>query len=146
MPTPKKSDYDIAKWSRPAPNFARDLAHGKEGEAIVQQFLDCLHEGSFEVKYDRYRNGRMVVETEQNPRDTGWKPSGINVTKAKWWVYMFSPTSFVMVSVPRLKKYIKVHKKSLERRDFATGTSNPSRGFLLYPEHVQEMMNSSEYD
>ena len=142
----KDSRYDIKTWSRPAPNFARDLAHGKEGEAIVESFLDALHKGSFEVKYDRYRNGRMVVETEQNPRNTGWKPSGLKVTKAKWWVYMFSPNSFVIVGVPRLKKYIKAHKSSLERRDFAAGSNNPARGYLLYPEHVQEMMNSSDYD
>lgn len=137
--------YDIPKYTH-SPNWKEDLKHGKKGEQIVKQFLEAVDNGSFEVKFDRYRNGRMAVETEQNPRGKGWKPSGLSVTEADWWVYMFSPTGFVMVSTNRLRKYIKVHGASLERRDFAPMSQNPARGFLLYPEHVHELLNSSEFD
>ena len=65
-------------------DFKKDLAYGQGGESLVSGFLDDLSDGSFEVKSDRYRNGRMVVETDQNPRghkdELGvqiWKKSGI---------------------------------------------------------------------
>ena len=35
---------------------------------MVVRFLDDLQADSFEVKSDRYRNGKMVIEMEQNPR------------------------------------------------------------------------------
>ena len=78
-------------------DFTKDLAFGHEGEEIVKTFLADLSNGSFEVKYDRYRNGRIFVEFEQNPHNSGWKPSGIAVTKARWWVYLFSPSAFVII-------------------------------------------------
>ena len=81
------------RWDIPATqqyNFKNDLQYGKKGEQITKDFLEAISTGSFEVKTDRYRNGRMVVETEQNPRDTGWKPSGLNVTLATWWVYIYT--------------------------------------------------------
>ena len=76
------------------------------GESIFQSFLESLDDSLFEVKKDFYRNGRMVVEVEQNPNKKGWKPSGLMVTKAKWWIYLFSDDAFVAVEVDRLKKYI----------------------------------------
>ena len=128
------------------PNFNRDLAFGLQGEEIVRQFLDSLDAAKFEVKYDRYRNGRMAVETNQNPRNEGWKPSGINVTEADWWVYLFSPGGFVMVEVARLKRYLRMNHGLFEKRDFAKESDNPARGFLLFPQHVQDLLTNNEYD
>ena len=75
-------------------NFKKDLAYGQDGEMLIDGFMEALSGGSVEVKSDRYRNGRMVVETEQNPKGAVdgdgnkiWVKSGINVTTAKWWVY-----------------------------------------------------------
>lgn len=132
--------FDIPQY-----DFSKDLAHGEAGENIVRQFLDAMSSGSFEVKYDRYRNGRMAVETSQCPRGGEWKPSGINVTTATWWVYLFAPSSFVIVSVVRLKNYLRANSHILEKRDLARG-ENPSKGFLLFPNHVQDMMNNEMYD
>lgn len=129
-----------------APNWDADLAFGQEGEQIVTEFLSAINQRRFEVKYDRYRNGRMVVETDQNPNGQGWKPSGINVTEADWWVYMFSPGAFLMVPVPRLKKFLRAHRDMLGKREFAVGSNNPSRGFLLFPQHVHDLMNNPEWD
>ena len=129
-----------------APNWDADLAFGQEGEQIVTEFLSAINQRRFEVKYDRYRNGRMVVETDQNPNGQGWKPSGINVTEADWWVYMFSPGAFLMVPVSRLKKFLRVHRDMLGKREFAVGSNNPSRGFLLFPQHVHDLMNNPEWD
>lgn len=150
----KNSDWDIPASKF---NFKKDLEYGKQGEALVQSFLDSLSDGAFEVKTDRYRNGRMAVEVEQNAfRATDsegnpvWKPSGINVTKARWWVYVYTldgkSGAFVVVSVKRLKRYIKKNQKSLKMMDFAKRSQNPARGWIIEPEQVMEMMYSQEYD
>lgn len=61
----KKSDYDIG----PMPHdWQTDLSFGHKGEKLVSEFLEKISSGAFEVKTDRYRNGRMVVEMVQNPR------------------------------------------------------------------------------
>jgi hypothetical protein len=81
-----------SRWDFPAENrynFSDDLKFGKKGEELTRDFLQSIADGSFEVKTDRYRNGRMVVETQQSPRGNGWKPSGIEVTESKWWVYIY---------------------------------------------------------
>jgi hypothetical protein len=140
----KDNRWDIPKERRY--NFADDLKFGKKGEELTRDFLQSIADGSFEVKTDRYRNGRMVVETEQNPRGSGWKPSGIHVTLAKWWVYIYCLDGAMMVvSVDRLKRYIaKLPDKRL--KTFAPGSNNPARGFLLLPEEVMDLMTSPEYD
>ncbi len=132
------------KAGRPV-NWKNDLAIGKQGEQIFESFLDSFYAGNFEVKFDQYRNGRMVIETEQNPRGKGWKPSGINVTQAEWWIYLHTPGSFNAINVKRLKKYLEKNDK-IELRNFATRTENPTKGYLLLVEDVHELMNSKEYD
>lgn len=137
-------------------NFINDLAYGEKGEDLIASFLEQVSHGDFEVKSDRYRNGRMVVETNQNPRgkvdangEKVWELSGLNVTTSAWWVYIFSPDgAFVVVSVQRLKNFLRQNKDKFNestKRDFG-GASNPVRGFLLYPEHVQDLMTNPAYD
>ena len=69
-----------SRWDIPKPNFKKDLEFGKQGENLVESFLQGIINGSFEVKSDRYRNGKMVVEIAQNPRQHGWKASGLMIT------------------------------------------------------------------
>lgn len=146
-------------WDIPARkfNFRKDLEYGKQGEKLVQSFLDSLDHRAFEVKTDRYRNGRMAIETEQNPRRLSdaegnqiWKPSGLSVTKAHWWVYVYTLNdkhgAFVTVSVKRMKKYIKKNKKNLKMMDFAKNSDNPARGWLIEPEQVMDMLINPDYD
>lgn len=127
-------------------DFTKDLAFGHEGEELVTQFLADLSQGSFEVKYDRFRNGRIFVEFEQNPRNSGWKPSGIAVTEARWWVYLFAPTAFAIIEVPRLKRYLKHNVANIRQLVAAPDSDNPAKGFLLYPDQVRELMTVSAYD
>lgn len=149
-----RSDWDIPARKY---NFAKDLEYGRQGEKLVGSFLDSLSDTAFEVKTDRYRNGRMAVETEQNPRravdDDGnrlWRKSGVMVTKAHWWVYVYTLDdtrgAFMVVSVKRLKKYLTKNKNRLEIRDFARNSDNPARGFLLEPTDVMDMMINPDYD
>ncbi len=105
----KNSKWDIKENTF---NFAEDLKYGQLGEGRIRNMLENLVEGSFEVKSDRYRNGNMAIEMRQNPRRCGkWVPSGLQVTKAQWWVYIFSMDGgFVIVAVDRLKRFIKANK------------------------------------
>jgi hypothetical protein len=141
----KNSKWDIEKNTF---NFAEDLKYGQLGEKRIRKMLENLVEGSFEVKSDRYRNGNMAVEMRQNPRREGrWIPSGLQVTKATWWVYIFSMDGgFVIVSVDRLKRFIEANKNTLETRDFARRSTNPAWGYLLRPNDVSELLHSDAYD
>jgi len=137
--------------------FATDLEYGERGETLVRAFLEALSYGEFEVKTDRYRNGRVVIETQQNPRNTGWKPSGLNVTSAKWWIYVFALSemtdsdsgAFIAIEVNRLKRYLRANSALFNedtKKTFAPNTDNPSKGWLLFPEHVSDLLTNAEYD
>ena len=144
-------NYDI-----PGRSFKDDLSFGKIGETLVSGFLDAISGGSFEVKTDRYRNGRMVVETDQNPRGAVdadgnqiWVKSGINITEAKWWVYVFSEYgAFVCVDTARLKRFLRHNKKYFnENTKIDLGRpDNPARGFLLKQNHVMDLLTNRDYD
>lgn len=138
---------DGGRWDIPErPDFQKDLAFGQRSELTVKRFLQEVMKGAFEVKTDRYRNGRMVVECEQNPGRRGWKPSGLYVTQAYWWVYVYSPDgSMVVVPTNRLRAYTNTLHPS-RMRSFATSSSNMTRGYLLEPLEVNEMLSSRIYD
>lgn len=149
-----QSDYDIAGKQY---DFHTDLKFGKKGEKLVEEFLETLSGGAFEVKTDRYRNGRMVLEMEHNPRrklnEEGkplWKSSGLAVTKARWWVYVYTlDGSFIIVDVARIKRYLKANKDRFNPKNyhnFAHRSSNPSKGYLLQPEDVMDLMINTAYD
>jgi hypothetical protein len=141
--------HDIPEGSREF-NFSDDLQYGLIGEAFVGAMLDSLGSGSFEIKTDRYRNGNMVVETDQNPKNNGWKKSGINVTEAKWWVYVYAlDGGIVIIDIARLKRYLRANNSLFNeetKRDFAPHSENPARGFILKPRHVMDMLINPQYD
>lgn len=137
-------------------NFQKDLAYGREGEMLIDGFMEALSGGSVEVKSDRHRNGKMVVETDQNPRGSVdgqgnkvWVKSGINITKAEWWVYIISPEGgFIVVSVARLKRFLRLNAYRYNENtkwDFGSA-DNPAKGFLLKPNEVMELLKDKEYD
>ena len=93
----------------------------------------------------------MVVETQQDPGARGiWIDSGINVTKAKWWVYQYAlDGAFHVISVNRLKRYLRSNSHKFNestKKLFASGTENPAKGFLIYPEDVIDMLTNPDYD
>ena len=149
-----KKEFDIASKSF---DFAKDLEYGQTGEESILNFYNSVIQGSAEIKTDRYRNGRMVVETNQNPKNKVdelgqriWDLSGINVTTAKWWIYIYCLNhSIVVVSVERLKKYLRSHKDKFNEQNkviFAQNSDNPAKGFLIEPHDVIKMLYSNEYD
>ena len=120
--------------------------------------VSSLGTGAVEVKSDRYRNGRMVVETHQRKgamtepslEDSPWKLSGINVTTAEWWVYVFSMDgSFLVISTARLKKFLKTHRglfNESSKRIFAASSDNPAKGWILEPTQVIDLLVNPAYD
>ena len=148
------SDFDISPQKI---NFDQDLAYGHQGEDLIRGFLQSLNDSSFEVKTDRYRNGRMVIETEQNPyRRTDadgkpiWQLSGINVTKATWWVYVFTlDGGFIAVNVERLKRFLRKHPHKYNegtKRALGAAGDNPARGYLIMPHDVIDLITNPIYD
>lgn len=136
------ADYDIKQ-----PHFLRDLGFGRKGEKKIESFLQDISGGHLEVKTDRYRNGRMVLEVAQKPKDQEWKPSGVMVTKAKWWVYQYGlDGAFNIIAVDRIKRYIKAIKKTKELKLFGLRGDNHSQGYLLEPEDVIDLMVNPKYD
>jgi hypothetical protein len=127
-------------------DFEVDMVYGRAGEAELVEFFDAVQGSKVEVKSDRYRNGRMAVETQQKPAGRDWQDSGINVTKAEWWAYRLAPGSFILVSVPRLKNFLRLNRDWLRKRDFAAGSDNPSRGFVLFPDEIQRLLTDEAYD
>ena len=130
--------YDIALGT-----FSRDLKHGHDGETMVLDFLRDLEHGTFEVKYDRYRNGKIVVETE-HCLNGDWQLSGLNVTTATWYVYVFAPHTFMAVQTARLKQFLRTNR--LPKQLFNQHTQTPTRGFLLCPGQVTDLMTNPDYD
>lgn len=148
------SDFDISPQKI---DFQQDLNFGHQGEELIRGFLQSLNDASFEVKTDRYRNGRMVVETDQNPfkktDESGkpiWKVSGINVTKAIWWVYVFTlDGAFITIEVARLKRFLRHHPYRYNentKRSLGANGDNPARGFLLMPNEVIDLLINPIYD
>jgi hypothetical protein len=93
----------------------------------------------------------MAVETQQQPGARGnWIESGINVTKAKWWVYQYNlDGAFHIVSVSRLKRYLRLNSHKFNestKRTFAAGSDNPAKGFLIFPNDVIDMLINPKYD
>ena len=151
MTSKKDSRYDIPPTTPSntlggSQGWAADLAHGHEGEALVADFLRAVTAGSFEVKSDRWRNGRMVVEMSQNPRGSGWKPSGLAITEAMWWCYIYTTDgAMTIVAVPRLKRFVATLPKT-RIKSFMVASDNPTKGFLLLPDEITDLMINPAYD
>ena len=134
------------QWDIPTPDFSADLSYGEAGEEVVREFMAQLSLGAVEVKTDRWRNGRMVVETQQLSAH-GWRASGLNVTQASWWVYQYHlDGAFVMVAVDRLKRYLRVNYDTLEKREFGARGDTRTRGYLLAPHQVTDLLTNKTYD
>ena len=144
--------FDIA-----SSRFKADLQFGEQGEELIKTFISNICAGNIEVKTDRFRNGKMVVETQQHARHNEfedanhfWKISGINVTSADWWVYVFSlEGSFIVVKTARLKKFLRLNKHLYNEATkilFAQESDNPAKGWLIQSAQVTDLLINPIYD
>lgn len=75
--------------------FQADLEFGEMGEGHAMQIVNAMLEGWIEVKTDAFENDNLFIELGHCPdrrtKEDGsfiWKPSGLNVTEAKYWMYL----------------------------------------------------------
>ena len=114
-------------------SFKSDLAFGEEGELLVLKKLRYKYPKAYkvrgyckewdifipekdigvEVKSDRaaHKTGNVVIENKY-----GDKPSGIETTKAAWWVYI-TKCNLYWIKPEDIKKCIE--DNSIEAREFA---------------------------
>ena len=59
---------------------------------------------------------------------------------------MFSTNAFCIIELGRLKRYLRANKDKLQIRVAAPNSDNPAKGFLIYPQQVNELMTISAYD
>lgn len=119
------------------PHFDNDLARGNVGEDLLDLFFADGEDNSlFEVKTD-YRiseTGNIYVETHKfrNPDQSDAVPSGINVTKANWWVQA-SPdgTAMLILKTEHLRKYIEFVQPPKSAQPRADAHTAASLGVLV---------------
>ena len=115
------------------PDFDVDLRTGALGEHLVGTFWEELQRtGTVEVKVDRgaWKTGNHYVETAQSSDGVTFRPSGINTTKARWWV-VASPSDFGFVAVRTdVLKRLCVDARQAEQ-PIRDGKTNASKGRLV---------------
>lgn len=125
------------------PDFDVDLRKGQLGEQLFGTFWEELHRtGTVEVKVDRgaWRTGNHYVETAQSSDGVTFRPSGINTTKARWWV-VASPSDFGFITIRTdVLKQLCVGAPQAEQQ-IRDGKTNASKGRLVRMDDlVREMM------
>ena len=124
------------------PDFDLDLRVGALGEHLVGTFWEELQRtGTVEVKVDRgaWKTGNHYVETAQSGDGVTWRPSGINTTKAVWWV-VASPSDlgFVCVKTDVLKRLCLNAQEAVQL--IREGRTNASRGRLVRMDDLMRAM------
>ena len=119
------------------PRFDRDLERGNVGEDLLDLFFSDGEDSTlFEVKTDYRVNetGNIYVETHKfrKPDQSDLVPSGINVTKAKWWVQA-SPdgSAMLIVKTDNIRKYIEFVDPPKSAQPIANAHSAASLGVLI---------------
>jgi hypothetical protein len=115
------------------PKFDHDYQYGRQGELLIGDALAALRDGQgrIEVKRKRYLDGKIYVELLQDPGGTGkrWKPSGLNVTDAEWWVYVVGETGVLLFFPTDLLRW--AIKTDAGRPCAEKDGDNPTEGRLL---------------
>jgi hypothetical protein len=80
-------------------DFDLDLQFGQEGEELFRHILTGRE--TIEVKRDRQssKTGNAVIEYKYKGR-----PSGLAITKANWWGFIFNDDTLVLIRTIKLKE------------------------------------------
>lgn len=119
------------------PHFDNDLERGKVGESLLSTFLGSLGDGAkFEVKtdYRAWETGNFYIETWQYGREdeSDARQSGINVTKADWWVFAGPPGSgFIAIKTDDLRDLMRETNPRETRQPRINANTNASKGRLV---------------
>jgi hypothetical protein len=114
------------------PRWDRDLAYGKQGELLIEDYLEWVarRNGRVETKRKRRLDFELYVETECDKGRTGcFEPSGLNVTQADVWAFAVGNTGLAIFIPTGLLRLACSHK-SARRKEEQDG-SCPTRGYLV---------------
>lgn len=150
--------------------FLTDRVFGKVGESHALSFVESLLDGWVEVKTDGFDNGNLFIEVAHCPGrqvdEQGnfiWHKSGLNVTKAKYFMYLKqspagdlrSATIFETERLRRFHKWVKstkgtdVHEGGLVGTGYMyanLGGTTPTIGLRIVAKDVETIKNSGQFD
>lgn len=119
-------------------DFDLDLSVGHEGEALVN---DLLTGGkTVEVKTDlKWKDtGNLYIETLcwSHNKNT-WYPSGLDSTKADYWAFVLEGATLIVPT-----EAVRMALSLFGRPITCNIEPNPSKGFLIKPEQILNIMKS----
>lgn len=150
--------------------FDADLRFGTAGEDHAEAMVRALLEGWVEVKTDGFENGNLFIEVAQSttrfPKDVDrieWKKSGLNVTEAKYYMYikqsedggLRSATIFETERLLRFHRWVKektnyrVEQAGFKGTGYLYGNINgeiPTIGLRICSSDVDMLRHSSRFD
>jgi hypothetical protein len=112
------------------PDFDIDFRRGLVGEDSHKAFLFGTHE--VKTDYRTAETGNFYVETWQKPHTGDWKPSGVNTTKADFWVQA-SPLGLggIFLSTSALKEILAESNPPETRQPISSSQTSASKGRLV---------------
>lgn len=151
-------------------DFKTDLEFGLVGEGHALSIVKALLDGWVEVKTDGFENGNLFIEVAHCPSrivdQDGkfvWKKSGLNVTEAKYYMYLKqSPSgelrSAIILETERLRKFHKwvkatkgneVQQSGFQGTGYMYGNLSgevPTIGLRITASDVEMLKTSGQFD
>lgn len=119
-------------------DFDLDLSVGHEGEALVNELLTGGR--TIEVKTDlKWKDtGNLYIETLcwSHNKNT-WYPSGLDSTKADYWAFVLEGATLIVPT-----EAVRMALSLFGRPITCNIEPNPSKGFLIKPEQILNIMKS----
>ncbi len=96
------------------------------------------------MKRKRYLDSEFYVELRQDPGGTGtrWKPSGLSVTEAEFWVYVIADTGLMLWFPTEYLRWVIREEYGHEREE--TDGDNPTAGRLLRANLLLDLLQKWE--
>lgn len=113
------------------PDFDIDFRYGHEGERWTEGFIEQLQRGTIEVKRKSRIDDQFYVEYECFRQDR-WQPSGIQTTKAEFWVFLIHDSGMAFVVETRLLRgaFERLRYQQHRHKSELDG-SHPTHGLLI---------------
>lgn len=151
-------------------SFKTDLKFGKVGEDDASMLAQAMLDGWVEVKSDAFGNGNIFIELahclgrKTNPDGSFvWTKSGLNVTQAKFWMYLkLSPggvfRSALILETSRLNKFRSWYKDKNGTSIMAPGSKStgymignangetPTLGLRIVSSDLSQIMYNKDWD
>jgi hypothetical protein len=119
-------------------DFDLDLSVGHEGEALVNELLTGGR--TIEVKTDlKWKHtGNLYIETLcWSHNNNNWYPSGLDATKADYWAFVLEGATLIVPT-----EAVRMALSLFGRPITCNIEPNPSKGFLIKPEQILDIMKS----